>query len=499
MKTAPHSAHPGLVHARPRETLDPESWDDFRDHAHALLDELIDFQRDASSGPAWRPFPAKEESAFETTAPTEGVGVAGALSAYRRSVLPWPTGLHHPRWWGWAGGNGTPTGMLAAMIGAALNALPGNFNDSATRVEAQVMAWMKEAFGFPQASSGIVTGGASISNLVALIVARDSQTGHSASRNGVHALESPLSLYVSAEVHSSIFKAAQVMGIGREAVRVVSVDDQFRMRLPELVDAIVADRRQGRQPFAVVGTAGTINTGSSDDLDAIADIAVEEGLWFHVDGAFGAMAALSPALKPIVRGLERADSLAFDFHKWMNVNYEAGGVLIRDADAHAASFSGGGDYLRPLERGTGSWPDMAGARGLQLSRGFKALKPWLMILEHGLDKFGRIVEQGVRQALHAAERIDASTHLHCVAPVALNVVAFRCVTGGSLEAEDELNRELLMRLQERGIAIPSSTLVDGRFTLRVCFCNHRSTVADIDDFVGSADALAAELLDELDA
>jgi glutamate/tyrosine decarboxylase-like PLP-dependent enzyme len=199
-----------------------------------------------------------------------------------------------------------------------------------------------------------------------------------------------------------------------------------------------------------------------------------------------------------VAGLTRADSLAFDFHKWMYVNYEAGCVLIRDADAQRRSFAGGGDYLRPLERGTGSWPDIAGGKGPQLSRGFKALKVWMTLKEHGLAKFGRLIAQNVEQARFLAQLIDQSAVLRRVAPVQLNVVAFRVeLRGADPDTLDEVNRELLMRIQERGIAIPSATLLEGRFTLRACICNHRSTRADFVLFVEAAERIAGEVCEEM--
>ena len=383
------------------------------------------------------------------------------------------------------------------MLGAGMNAVPANFNDGAARVEAQLLDWMKSLMGFPADASGIVTSGGSVANLVGLAVARDAVAGVDVVDDGVGAVDGRLVLYASSEVHSSVFKAAKILGLGRDAVRLVAVDGAFRIRTDALVRRIAEDRDAGMRPFAIVGTAGTINTGAVDDLHALADIARSEGLWFHVDGAFGAIAALSPEVRGRVAGLERADSLAFDFHKWMYVNYEAGCVLVRDADAHRRSFSAGGDYLEPLARGLGSLVDMAGGRGLQLSRGFKALKPWMSIREHGIEKLGRLVAQNTKQATYLGDLIDESRHLARVAPIQLNVVAFR-FDDPELDAErrDRVNRELLMRIQERGIAIPSSTMIGGRFTLRVCIVNHRSRRDDFDDFVREADSIVEELLVE---
>jgi aromatic-L-amino-acid decarboxylase len=206
------------------------------------------------------------------------------------------------------------------------------------------------------------------------------------------------------------------------------------------------------------------------------------------------MLRLSPTRRHLVDGLERADSLAFDFHKWMYVNYEAGCALVRDSDAHRRAFSAGGDYLSPLPRGTGARSDIAGERGLQLSRGFKALKPWMSIKEQGLAKLGRMVDQNMRQARYFAGLVDRSDLLRRVAPVELNVVAFRHEDPDLHPASlDELNRELVMRVQERGLAVPSTTLIGGRVTLRVCVCNHRSREVDFREFLSAAERIVAEL------
>jgi aromatic-L-amino-acid decarboxylase len=481
------------------ETLDPADWEGFRSLAHRMVDRMIDYQRDVRHGPAWQAVPEEVDRRFAQPAPVEGRDAEAVYEDFLEMVLPYPTGLSHPRFWGWAGGTGSPLGMMAALLGAGMNAVPGNFNDAASRVEAQLLSWMKSVMGFPAEASGLVTSGGSVANLVALTAARDAHRFGDVTEDDsvLHGVDRRLVLYASTEVHSSVFKAAKILGLGRKAVRLVPVDADYRIRVPALRERIDRDREAGLEPFAIVGTAGTINTGAIDDLPALADVAEEHGLWLHVDGAFGALARLSPETAHLVGGIDRADSLAFDFHKWMYVNYEAGCVLIRDADAHRRSFSAGGDYLEPLARGTGSLADMAGGRGLQLSRSFKALKPWMTIRHHGIDKLGRLVAQNVHQARHLAELVDASTSLTRVAPVALNVVAFRYddpATGA--EDRDRVNRELLMRVQERGIAIPSSTILDGRFTLRACICNHRSTRADFEFFMSEAELIVEELLKE---
>jgi glutamate/tyrosine decarboxylase-like PLP-dependent enzyme len=385
--------------------------------------------------------------------------------------------------------------MMAEMLAAGMNSVPGPFNDGAARVERQVVDWMKAALGMPVEASGVFTSGGSVANLIALAVGRDARSGYDVTGRGVGAEGGKLVLYASSETHSSIFKSAKLLGLGQDAVRVVSVDDRLRMDLDALVAMIAADRERGLRPFGVVGTAGTINTGSVDDLDGIADIAARDGLWFHVDGAFGAMAALSPETRGLVSGLARADSLAFDFHKWMYVPYEAGCVIVRDASAHQASLSVQAAYLDPLSRGTGAQPDSTNLRSPQLSRGFKALKVWMTLKEHGFEKFGRLVAQNVRQAAYLGSLVEAEPSLQLMAPVALNVVPFRFVVPGvDPVVLDEVNQEVLMRVQEQGIAVPSSTRVTGRFALRVCICNHRSRREDFELLVREVVRIGEEVV-----
>ena len=476
------------------ETLDPNDWDEYQELAHEMVDTMVDWLRTIRERPAWQPVPDSVHQRLREPVPAEGMGERAAWNEFRELVLPYPTGLSSPRWWGWAGGVGSPMGILASFLGAATNSVPGNFDDAASRVEEQVLDWMKQAMGFPADASGLVTTGGSEGNWAGLAVARQ-RAFEKLGVDSVDRVGSPLVFYASEEVHSSMNKAARLLGLGPGAVHSIGVDELARIRVDELRERIAQDRREGSIPFAIIGTAGTINTGGMDDLDALADLAAEEELWFHVDGAFGALAALSPEVRDRVRGMERADSVAFDFHKWMSVNYEAGCVLVRDAALHRRTFAGGGTYLAAQARGTGSQADKAADRGIQLSRGFKALKPWMMIKAYGLERFGRLVTQNVRQAEALAELIDASDLLDRARPVTLNIVAFRHENPGrSGEELDAINGELLMRIQERGIAIPSSTRIDGRLTLRACFCNHRTRRHDLDEFVHEAENVLREIL-----
>ncbi len=488
------------------ETLDPEDWEAFRALAHQMVDQMLDAQRTVRERPTWQPVPEEVEVRFREDRPMQGAGPEAAYADFLELVLPYPTGNDHPRFWGWAGGTGSPMGMMAEMLAAGMNSVSGIFNDSAARVERQVVDWMKAALGMPAATSGVFTSGGSVANLIALAVGRDARAGYDVTELGVGAEAGKLVFYASAETHSSMLKSAKLLGLGQDAVRIVPIDDRLRMDLPALSRMIVSDREDGLRPFGVVGTAGTINTGSIDDLDGIADIAAGEGLWFHVDGAFGAMAALSPETRGLVSGLERADSLAFDFHKWMYVPYEAGCVMIRNVADHLTSFSVKAAYLDPLPRGTGAQPESTNFRSPQLSRGFKALKVWMMLKEHGFEKFGRLVDQNVQQARYLGALVEAEPRLELMAPVALNVVAFRFAPPDLLRLDvgpdansaalDDVNKELLMRIQEQGIAVPSATRVRERFTMRVCICNHRSRREDFDLLVGEVVRIGQEVMEE---
>ncbi len=469
-----------------RQSLDPTDWDAFRSLAHEVIDRGIDYLSNRRALPAWQAVPDEAKGLLEDEAPMDGVPLATVVDDFFKHILPYPTGNTHPRFWGWVGGAGTPGGVVAETLSAFMNSVPGNFNDAPARVEDQVLDWMRQVIGFPEGSSGVLTSGGSVANLIGLVAGRDARAGYDTVLAGVNARPGELVLYASTEVHSSVIKAAQLMGLGRKSVRLVDVNAAREIDVDVLEQMIVHDREAGRRPFAVVGTAGTVNTGAVDDLSSLAEIARRYDLWFHVDGAFGALVALSPTHRHVVSGMERADSVAFDFHKWMSVQYDAGCVLVRDAEAHRRPFAVAASYLQGFPRGTAARSDTANIRGPQLSRSFRALKVWMTIREHGLRKFGRIVDQNIHDAQHLARIVDEAPDFELLAPAALNVVAFRYAPPGlSNEELNDLNRELVMQIQESGFAVPSSTVLSGNFAIRVANVNHRSIPDDFDRFVST--------------
>jgi len=465
------------------EGLDPQDWDAMRRLGHSVVDDLVSTLQHVRERPVWRTVPDGSRAFLSRPLPLEPRDPAAVYDDVRQHVLPYPTGNLHPRFWGWVMGTGSPLAMFAEMLAAGLNWNVGGFDDSASLVEDQVLGWCKQIMGFPADASGLFVSGGSMANFVGLAVGRDARAGADVRRRGVASLLANPVLYASRETHSSVVKAAELLGLGTEAVRLLPVDTQYRIDLDALRAQVAADRAAGLHPFAVVGNAGTVNTGAIDDLNALADIAAREGLWFHVDGAFGALARLHPDLAPLVSGIERADSLAFDLHKWGYLPVEAGCVLVRDVRAHRDAFAvKTAAYLRPEHGGPSARLEKFSDLGVQLSRGFRALKAWMSFQEHGALKLGRIVRQNVEQARYLARLVEAAPELELAAPVPLNVVCFRHrgEQGAPVAEQDELNREILVRLQESGEAVPSGTVVGGRFALRAAITNHRSRRSDFD-------------------
>lgn len=468
-----------------------------RQLGHRMVDDLMARLSSLRERPVWQTVPARSREFLSRPLPLEPRDPSAVYADVSEHVLPYPTGNLHPRFWGWVMGTGSPMAMFAEMLASGLNWNVGGFDDAASLVEDQVLGWCKQIMGFPAGSSGLFVSGGSMANLVGVAVGRDARAGQDVRRAGVAATAPKAVLYASRETHSSVVKAVELLGLGAEALRVVPVDAQYRIDLAVLERQIAKDRASGFRPFAVVGNAGTVNTGAIDDLGALADIAEREGLWFHVDGAFGALARLHPELATRVAGIERADSLAFDLHKWGYLPVEAGVVLVRDASAHRGAFAvTSAAYLKPVHGGPSARLEKFSDLGVQLSRGFRALKAWMSFQEHGVLKLGRVVRQNVAQADYLAGLVQAAPELELAAPVSLNVVCFRHrgFAGMGDEERDELNRDLLVRLHESGEAVPSGTVLDGRFALRCAITNHRSRREDFDLLVKASLSAAESLL-----
>ena len=479
---------------RAEESLDPEDWDELRSLGHRMVDDLLTYLQTVRERPVWRPIPADVRSFFKGPAPRKPEGAERAYADFREQVLPHPMGNIHPRFWGWVMGTGTPLGALTEMLAAGMNPNMGGGDHVANLVEAQVLDWCKEMLGFPREASGLLVSGGSMANLVGLTVARNARAGFDVRRQGVRGASGPLTVYASVETHSSVQKGVELLGLGSEALRLVPVNAQFEIEVGALQRMLREDRAAGCRPICVVGNAGTVGTGAIDDLRALADLSAREDVWFHVDGAFGSLAALVPEYRSRLAGMERADSIAFDLHKWMYVPFEAGCTLVRDAEAHRRAFSLRPDYLTHAERGLAAGTLWFSDYGIQLTRGFRALKVWMSLKEHGLDRYARLVRQNIGQARYLAQLVREAPDLELLAPVPLNIVCFRYVAPGRDEAAlDALNQELLIQLHEQGIAVPSNLTLGGRFALRVAITNHRSRREDFDLLVREARRIGAEL------
>ena len=441
-----------------------------------MLDDMFDHLEQIRQRPVWQPAPPPARAAFAKPLPRNATDLAEVHERFMQHILPYVVGNAHPGFMGWVHGGGTPAGMLAEMLAGGLNANTGGRNQIALDVEEQITGWVRELFGFPACASGVFVTGTSMANLISLIVARASTLGGSVRRTGVATSGVRLTAYASSATHSCIARAIDIAGIGVDALRVIAVNSRQEIDIEALERAVDADRRTGFTPFFIVGNAGTVDTGAIDDLAGLAAFAKSAGIWFHVDGAFGALAILSPALAPRLKGIESADSLGFDFHKWAQVPYDAGFVMIRDGALHRSTFAVEPEYLRRADRGMAAHSPWPCDFGPDLSRGFRALKTWFTLTVYGADALAAVIESSCALAQAAQQRIEATPELELLAPASLGIVCFRyrCVPA------NEINAEILMRVQESGAVAPSSTTLNGCFAIRAAFFNHRSAVQDVE-------------------
>ena len=475
-------------------TLDPANWEAFGRLGARMLGDMAEHLRTVRERPVWRPTPPDVRAVFTAPLPETPSDPAAVYRAVQQTVLPYHTGNIHPRFWGWVMGTGSPTGMLAELLTAAMNSNAIGGDQASTYVEAQVLDWVKTMLGYPADASAILVTGGSVANLIGLTAARNTRTGIDADGHGLAGSAERPVLYCSTETHNCIARAASLLGLGRLGVRQLPVDASYALDLRALERALREDRARGLRPFCVVGNAGTVNTGAFDDLGRLADVAGEHELWFHVDGAFGALAALAPELRPLVAGMERADSVAVDLHKWLHMPYDVGCALVRDRAAHRAGWAQSAAYLEPQARGIAAGSRWWAEYGPELSRGDRALKVWMELQTHGRGTYAALVSQNVEQARYLAERIGETDGLEVAAPVSLNVVCLRMTAPGADAAtHNALNQGLLLRLQESGVALPTSTVLGGRYVLRVAITNHRTRRSDLDLFVRAVRAAADDL------
>ena len=460
-------------------SLDPSDWESLRGQSHKMLDDMLDYVAQIRDRPVWQRAPELTESIFQQPLPVEPTSLAVAHETFLQHVLPFAVGNAHPGFMGWVHGGGSTVGMLAEMLAAGLNANLGGRDHIPIAVEQQVVSWMQQLFQFPDSASGLFVTGSSIANFIGILVARTAKIGTDVRTLGLGDLSHKLTAYTSVNAHGCIAQALELAGIGSNQLRKIAVNDRHQMNLEDLQSAIAADQAAGAIPFCVVGTSGSVDVGAIDDLAGISKIARCEKIWFHVDGACGALGMLSPRIAVKLQGIEQADSIALDFHKWGQVPYDAGFILIRDSRIHYDTFASPAAYLRRETRGMAAGSPWPCDFGPDLSRSFKALKVWFTLQVYGAEQLGRMMDQTCNLASYLACRIAETPELELLAPVTLNIVGFRYRS----QAADRVNAEIVIAIQESGISAPSSTTINGQFAIRAAIFNHRTTELEIDNLV----------------
>lgn len=465
------------------ETLDPDDWEAMRSLAHRIIDDAIDYTRDVGDRPVWQEMPAQVHNVFSAPLPRDGQSTDDVYEILKSHLLPYPMGNIHPRFWMWYMGASNFTGAIADFLAAVLGSNLGGGNHAAALIDQQVVDWMKQIVGYPGDASGTLVSGGSVANLIGLTVARNQMAGGDIRADGIGDLNRQLRFYGSEQMHSCHQKSVETLGLGTLSLHLVPTCSDGTIDVRGLEAAISNDRAQGLRPACVIANAGTVNTGAIDDLRALGTLCRREGLWLHVDGCIGALLAMSPGHAGLVAGIGEADSIALDPHKWLHAPFEVGCALIRDRAAHRAAFQTGPEYLQEKNRGIAA-AEWLHDYGVQTSRGFRALKVWMAITEHGADKFGRLIDQDIAHAAHLAAQIDASPNLEMIADRVINIVCFRFNPGDMDEAGlRDLNTEIMLQMQESGVAAVSDTVVKGRFCLRAAINNHRTRLSDIDRLV----------------
>ncbi|CAF0947930.1 unnamed protein product [Adineta steineri] len=479
---------PSLPIEKENTSLDPTDWASARCMAHQMLDSSLDYIQYVRDRPVWRAVPYDVRAVIEDEPiPKQGQPLATVCHDVINYVMPYARGNAHPRFWGWVSGEGTLGGIIGDMVSATLNVNACASTHSAAFVERTIIDWMRNLFNFPEESTGgLLVSGTSIATVISIATARRRVLVNVREDGLVNGQQ--LVAYVSTESHGCVVKAMELLGLGSKAVHLVPVDENFSIKIAELKTAIKEDRDKGLIPFCIVGNAGTVNTGAFDDLLELSKIARAENLWFHVDGAFGSFVILDPQRSHLVTGIDQADSLAFDFHKWLHCPYDVGCVLVRDSSLLHSTFSTNQGCLERTERGCSLDDRWFYHLGPELSRSFRALKVWFTLKEHGTVKLGQKIAENCEQAQYLVSLLEKYTNIiRIVYPVSLNIVNFRFEPEEFDKDDHELlesfNDELVVDIQMSGIALPSSSRIQNRRHIRIAVVSHRSTHEDFDIFM----------------
>ena len=466
------------------ETLDPKNWGKLRALGHQMLDSMLDYIEDIRSRPTLTP---TKEAIEEICVPLtdDGEGEERVNQVFQRSILPYSLITTSPRFWGVVVGQGSPYGMLIEMLRGGMNSAQ-EFTFIEAKVNAQVIDWIKEMLGFPKESSGVLVSGGSEANFTGLAVARNAKAEADVKAKGMHELNRKMTLYCGDETHRCLERSVELLGLGNESLRKIPTDDDCKIKLDDLKAAIRKDREHNSHPFCIIGCAGTTNSGAFDDLNALADIAKKENMWFHVDGAFGAWVKISRTHNHLVAGMERADSLAVDFHKWMNMPYSIGCTLVKDRLAHFSTFVYGheAEYLKSVFDLSEDQLTNPHNLALPLSRNFSSLKAYMLLRAYGKKKYSNLIQQNLNQIKYLAELVEKDQELELTAPVVSNVVCFRFKPANLDEAKlEKLNKMILDEINEKAFLMISDTIIKGKYMLRACNVNHRTKKYDMDFLV----------------
>jgi glutamate/tyrosine decarboxylase-like PLP-dependent enzyme len=432
---------------------------------------------------------------FDEPLPEEGRPFEEVLAFARAHVLPAPFGNSHPRFFAFINASADPVGIFADLMAHAMNPNCWGGDHAAIHVEHRALSWLAAILGLPPESEGILTSGGSMANFTALAAARAAMAPWNVREEGAGVPGQPrLVVYASDQVHNCVDKAVDLLGLGWKQLRKIPSDEGFRLRVDLLRAQIARDRAAGLLPAIVVGSAGTVNTGAVDPLDEIAELCETEGLWFHADGAYGAMAVLADELRPLFRGLERARSVAADPHKWLYVPYEAGAAFVREPGRLGAAFRRPAEYLVQDAESPLLGPPGFNDRGPELSRAFKALKVWMGLKVHGRRAYAERVRRDCALAAFLAGELDRRPGFERLAPVGLSIVNFRCRPEGLPEDRlDALNRQVVNRLVAGGGFMLAPTVLRGRVSMRVCIVNFRTRETDLLALLDEAGRCATEI------
>lgn len=456
--------------------LDPSDWDEFSDLAIKFIQQEIRNLSDSTQNEVWQAVPDDVKKAIQNEPlPVTESDISTLISEYQQNIQPYRTGNTHPKFWGWVHGTGNVAALLADVATSAMNANCGGRDHAAIYIERQVLDWCKQLFGFSNTSSGILTSGTSHSSLMALQVALHAKFGEGIKRQGLASIGKTVRFYTSKEAHSSIKKAVEALGVGSDNLVPIETDQHHKIDVDDLRFQIQKDLDQGFCPTAIIANSGTVNAGAFDDLRQVKTIAQDFHCWLHVDGAFGAWFAITQSThKHLVSGLELADSLAFDFHKFMSVQYDCAGLLIKDAQLHQHVFSNRPDYLAPHGQALAGGDPWFCDFGHELSRPFRALKVWFTFKTYGMKKLANLLEKSCDNALFLADLVSQSDNFELLMQPSANVVCFNISHAVNPKVNNQQCEQLVADLQHSGEAVFSLTKFGDYRYIRAAFVNQRT-------------------------